>query len=555
MPSNTTILEIIRTVLPEGSNLDSKDWQVVCKLAAVATLTERSGLYSETTFTDYWSPKFVLSDVWLRDICDVGYQWSGQDTPPAVVQDLWKKLVGEYGNARIDDSSDASIPWKVIIFKLLTIADGACAGIGFPPESSDAVIQYIYYQDHIAWSAKGAGEIGGNVLPYIPNSLCQLVPPAVACVQPKTNTPEVGCTLRSLTHNLALLPSIGNVATYWYLTEQPYQDGDPFNVLIVPFPFSIPGKSFSGAAGNFPGSANERAFCINPNAWMNGASAEDFANDFLFGLLQRAEQELERVHAVVLPELALRLDLANKLAEILSQKTELDLFVTGVLAGNEGQARNTAPIYQFSGRRVINRSFQAKHHRWCLNGDQINRYHLGHVLSPQYRWWEQIDVSHRDCYVTQFRPGATLSVLICEDLARYDPVVTVMNAIGPNLVIALLMDGPQLEQRWPGRYATVLAEDPGSVLTITSLAMTERSTMPGDPPSREIALWKERSGRARTLRLPRGDHALLLTLTSRFVEQFTLDGRGDERHTVQFGLGAARGIRHPNSPPWLEYVE
>ena len=64
--------------------------------------------------------------------------------------------------------------------------------------------------------------------------------------------------------------------------------------------------------------------------------------------------------------------------------------------------------------------------------------------------------------MTLIRETATLSVLICEDLARYDPVLTVMNAIGPNLVIALLMDGPQLERRWCGRYATALADDPGS---------------------------------------------------------------------------------------------
>jgi hypothetical protein len=151
-----------------------------------------------------------------------------------------------------------------------------------------------------------------------------------------------------------------------------------------------------------------------------------------------------------------------------------------------------------------------------------------------------------------FRPAATLSVLICEDLARYDPVLTVMNAIGPNLVIALLMDGPQLEQRWPGRYATALAEDPGSaVLTVTSLGMVVRSAMPGDSESREIALWKEPNGRARPLKLPKGDHALLLTLTSEMVEQFTLDGRGDGEHTVHFGLGAAHGIRHKDPPKWL----
>jgi hypothetical protein len=44
------------------------------------------------------------------------------------------------------------------------------------------------------------------------------------------------------------------------------------------------------------------------------------------------------------------------------------------------------------------------------------------------------------------------------------------------LLIALLMDGPQLKSRWSGRYAGVLAEDPGSsVLTLTSLGMALRS--------------------------------------------------------------------------------
>ena len=145
-----------------------------------------------------------------------------------------------------------------------------------------------------------------------------------------------------------------------------------------------------------------------------------------------------------------------------------------------------------------------------------------------------------------------MSVLICEDLARYDPVLTVMNAIGPNLVVALLMDGPQLEQRWPGRYATALAEDPGSaVLTVTSLGMVERSAMPGDPQNREIALWKEPNGKVKVLKLPRDNHALLLTLTSQLVEQYTLDGRGDGGATVHFGLGAARAIKHPQPPTWL----
>ena len=88
-----------------------------------------------------------------------------------------------------------------------------------------------------------------------------------------------------------------------------------------------------------------------------------------------------------------------------------------------------------------------------------------------------------------------MCVLICEDLARQDPVTEVIRAVGPNLVFALLMDGPQLRNRWASRYASVLAEDPGcSVLSLTSLGMSRRSrprleSGPVVDRSSVIALW------------------------------------------------------------------
>jgi len=577
-----TVLDIIKSVLPDGTTLKSKRWDTVCEwppdlFAAVATITEWSGLYSEQTFMAYWAPDFVLTGQWVSEIIEAGKEWARVGTPPKAVQGMWKELIRQHRKARIDDHSARSLAWKRIVFRLLAIADEACAGIGFPPsvapdpsaasrrtpsnQNRDNItsVQYIVYKDYIAWEEKraeniGTAAMGGDVLPYLPHSLCIRVPPAVLCVQPKTSTPAVGCTLRSLTHHLALLPSIANVTTHWHIANKPDEDLCAFNVLVVPFPFSIPGKSFNSLAGSFPGIPNDCTFSLNPDIWMRGAEPQEFA-EFLCGLIKAAEPELEPVHAIVLPETALRLEFANEVAEILAKKSGLDLFLTGVVAGANGDARNSAAIYRFTDGKLIHSSFQSKHHRWCLNGDQIRRYHLGHVLDPHYKWWEQIDVSYRHCYVTLFRPRATLSVLVCEDLARYDPVLTVMNAIGPNLVVALLMDGPQLEHRWPGRYATVLADDPGSaVLTVTSLGMVARSTMPGEPQNREIALWKEPDGRARALRLPRGDHALLLTLTSQLVEQFTLDGRGDGSATVQFRLGAAHGIGHNEPPKWLGSV-
>jgi hypothetical protein len=52
--------------------------------------------------------------------------------------------------------------------------------------------------------------------------------------------------------------------------------------------------------------------------------------------------------------------------------------------------------------------------------------------------------------------------------------------------------GPQLTSRWAARYASVLADDPGSaVLTLTSFGMAQRSRPHDRDPSRVLALWKD----------------------------------------------------------------
>jgi hypothetical protein len=564
MPSNgeVSVLGIIKAVLPDGTTR-SNHWTTVCDwppdlFAAVATITERSGLNAEAAFMSPWTTKFELSKKWIANARAIGREWAVSASPPKAVAELWKTLVRKHGGVLIDDKST---DWKKIVFSLLSIADEACVGIGFSlpapgrgGRQTVSNIQYLVAHDYVVWREKrqkagGHPVTGGAILPHLPNSLCIRVPSLIACVQPKTSTPVVGCTLRSLTNNLALLPPVTNVSTHWQIAHEGHGDLDTFNFLIVPFPFHLPGTSFARVDRAFPGAPNERAFTLNPKAWMGKTNPEEFAL-FLLGLIEETRTELEPVHAIVMPETALQIDFATQVAQILARESSLDLFITGVVVDVGSSPRNAAAIYSFFKHEIINASFQSKHHRWLLNGDQIKRYHLGHLLDPASKWWEKIDLSYRNCYVTLFRPRAALSVLICEDLARYDPVLTVMNAIGPNLVIALLMDGPQLEQRWPGRYATVLADDPGSaVLTVTSLGMVLRSNMPGEPENREIALWKEPNGRAQALKLPKGDHALLVALTSRMVEQFTLDGRGDGGTTVQFALGAARGVRYSKALP------
>src|ERR1700748_2630135 len=88
--------------------------------------------------------------------------------------------------------------------------------------------------------------------------------------------------------------------------------------------------------------------------------------------------------------------------------------------------------------------------------------------------------------------GSTVVSLVCEDLAQIDDVADVLRSVGPMVLIIPLLDGPQLSSRWAARYASVLADDPGStVLTLTSYGMARRSRPPGMEASPVIALWKD----------------------------------------------------------------
>jgi hypothetical protein len=128
------------------------------------------------------------------------------------------------------------------------------------------------------------------------------------------------------------------------------------------------------------------------------------------------------------------------------------------------------------------------------------------------------------------RPWLTTCVLICEDLARQDPIAEIVRAVGPNLVIALLMDGPQLRSRWSARYATVLAEDPGSsVLTLTSLGMAMLSRPGGQLGSRVVALWKDaKTAESREITLSENSVGIVLSLSVEYLDEWSADGRNDD---------------------------
>ena len=193
----------------------------------------------------------------------------------------------------------------------------------------------------------------------------------------------------------------------------------------------------------------------------------------------------------------------------------------------------------------------------------------GRHVPGVHRWESALDVADVRHAVEQ--AGWAFGYV---DGVALDARADVLRAIGPNLVVALLMDGPQIVQRWPGRYATVLADDPGSsVLTVNSYGLVRRGNAvrkarkPPEDGNDAVILWKEpgrlacepplptgstlRPGRIEAIPLKKDHHGILLRLTSRNVGTFSMDGRFDNVATVRLHLQDYYDVALADPPAWL----
>ena len=305
------------------------------------------------------------------------------------------------------------------------------------------------------------------------------------------------------------------------------------NVLLVPWPLAITPRAFRAVSDHDEKMPPDFGlFTYDSNGARPMISR-------IKKLVRNAENLVGRIDAIVFPELSLSLSEYLRIRFAFSRT--LIIAGIGLAASNGNLGRNDVAL----GLGYSQTYLQSKHHRWRLEERQIEQYGLGCSLTEQKWWWEAIRMGERKCAFFSANAWLTLCVLICEDLARQDPVAELVRTVGPNLVIALLMDGPQIAERWSARYATVLAEDPRcSVLTMTSAGLVDLANSQLGRGPRSIGLWKDAlSGSARQIILNEGAEAVVLSLTREMYKEWTADGRHDDGSTGYLRLMGTHQVR------------
>jgi hypothetical protein len=347
------------------------------------------------------------------------------------VEERWERIVGSLGKAVHDVRKEKDL-WEFFL-DLLALADEACTGFGLPITAATAnePTKYTALYSKADQSLAPVEALG--------STLCRVVRRSVARVLPKMHTAQVGLTIRSFSLHLAYIEA-DEVQPSWYSipgARGNVVDISRMNVLIVPWPRRINPTQFSNIERLGPAFSNQFEFEIKDT--QGGIAIE------LSLLLDRASERVGQIDAVILPELSLTEDDYLHTRKVALQRGIL--FIAGVCSKTDNRLNIDVPL---SKRHFVHLA-QHKHHRWKLQESQIAQYHLGARLKPDVRYWEHIEIQDRKLHFVALRPWMVAAPLICEDLARHDPVAELIKGVGPSLVIAILMDGPQITARWSAR--------------------------------------------------------------------------------------------------------
>jgi hypothetical protein len=408
-------------------------------------------------------------------------------------------------------------PMCEALLTLHAIADEARAGLGVALTASAGV--------GCVYRARGRELLART------GSLAR-IPSRFLRVLPKVRTSASGSSVRSLSryacvHGPGVEARWHNVPGRRPRTEPRAQGA---NILLLPWPLRVRGSDFRPLAGSVRGPVHQ------PFGFFEFAPSERLDLELVERMLLAAEDEVDAVDMVCLPESAIEEGEIEALEALLE-----DHGVVALMTGVRETRRRSRPLPRNWVKQGVSTGQhwvhvrQNKHHRWSLDEGQIYQYHLGGALHPHIRWWEAMEVPRRAIEFEAVGEGVTVVSLVCEDLAQIDDVSDLLRSVGPTIVFTPLLDGPQLSSRWAARYASVLADNPGSaVLTLTSCGIARRCRPRGRDASPVIALWKDPAGGTREIPLETGAQGVHLSASADVTTRHSRDGRWPVENCTEF---------------------
>jgi hypothetical protein len=507
-----------------GSPLDDRlvEWPPDV-LALTEVILERSAAYRfalSPPGDHQWPPARIPG--WADAVADAGRRWSAcaedaQGALPELVAQEWA-VVRDVAEVPLMGLTEAN-EWRMCeaLLTLHAIADEACAGLGVALDAANG--------GGLMYRARGRellAETGS--LARIPTHLLRVLP--------RLRTPPNGTSMRSLSRYASVHRPGVDVRWHKVLGRRPGRAprDKGVNRLLLPWPLRVRESDFRP----LPDSVN--SLSSEPQGFFEFVPSEQLDLDLVDRMLVAAHDEVNQVDVVVLPESAVHEDEVDGLEAVLSDHGVIGL-VTGVRQHSERAkrfSRNGVHIGASTGEYWVHIR-QDKHHRWLLDQAQIDQYHLGGALHPHIRWWEATEVPRQSVQIVETGEGSTVVSLVCEDLAQIDDVADVLRSVGPMILITPLLDGPQLSSRWAARYASVLADDPGStVLTLTSYGMARRSRPHGHEASPVVALWKDPVRGVREIPLDPDAQGVLISASADRAMRRSSDGRRPIQNGSEF---------------------
>lgn len=521
-------------------------------------------------------PRFTLLPEERLILEGLGKEWrsaSTTETPHAVVG-RWTNFLRDHGSTSVRETkrfSDAPVWWSDC-HALMIVADEACEGIGSPSTEEEPLFKSFIHQKKVLSRKSTSDPLDeesfdistGSSPTFSINTNSNF-----GNVFPKTRVSTSGCSHRNFSRNLTLLPKTGSVRCHWHMPSEPLADDNekPIDILVIPFPYSISAKCFvdlHDPKKSMKQDTNVRSGWANFEIKQRWLDETEDLKGLCRKLLRSARADVDTVNGIIFPEYSLTFDLFLEICQDLKEiEPTLEFVVAGASnncdsrerpngnhvltcvwhkldengeeiaivdqgtpgTGEEDQKRKKQ---EKQSRAIL--SSRRKHHRWMLTPQQLTQYSVTSSLDPRVNWWEAHNIGQRELHFFPFRRRSTFTSMICEDLARSDPCHEVLRSVGPNLVFVLLMDGPQIANRWSARYASSLSDDPGcSVLTVTSLGLIERSNRTREHPKQEaVAFFSGPFGQTPLLLPSDGAKGILITLTGESEpNRATIDGRSD----------------------------